>query len=196
MHHKAQRSIIDVASFILKDRREDGSMIFNRTEANELTPYLLQSGNDGSEDSRVLVGLGLDDLIINRVLPSKDGFEEDANGSRPPVFIDETEVPTTTEAGSGVDVSAWKGHSLNEWLSERVAPTSAFGWQSDLSGLADGKELLNDVRSLGSQMCRRRELACTLFYKDQNGLTVLFASIDDIDSDPDLTTYFSTRMLI
>ncbi|KIR32479.1 hypothetical protein I352_05307 [Cryptococcus deuterogattii MMRL2647] len=163
----------NISSFIQRRyRREDGSMIFNRTEANELAPYLLQSENDGSEDSRALVGLGLDDLIINRVLPSKDGFEDDANGSRPPVFIDETEVPTTTEAGSGVDVSAWTGHSLNEWLSERVAPTSAFGWQSDLSSLADGKELLNDVRSLGSQMCRRH----------------------DIDSDPDLTTYFSTRM--
>lgn len=194
MDHEVQRSIIDVASFTLKDRREDGSRIFNRTEANELAPYLLQSENDGSEDSRALVGLGLDDLIINRVLPSKDEFEEDANGSRPPVFIDETEVPTTTEAGSGVEVSAWTGHSLNEWLSKRVAPTSAFGWQSDLSSLADGKELLNDVRSLGSQMCRRRELTCTLFYKDQIGLTVLFGSIDDIDSDPDLTTYFSTRM--
>ncbi|KAE8537982.1 hypothetical protein D1P53_006049 [Cryptococcus gattii VGV] len=163
----------NMSSFIQRRyRREDGSRIFNRTEANELAPYLLQSENDGSEDSRALVGLGLDDLIINRVLPSKDEFEEDANGSRPPVFIDETEVPTTTEAGSGVDVSAWTGHSLNEWLSERVAPTSAFGWQSDLSSLADGKELLNDARSLGSQMCRRH----------------------DIDSDPDLTTYFSTRM--
>nr|KIR84638.1 hypothetical protein I308_05226 [Cryptococcus tetragattii IND107] len=163
----------NMSSFIQRRyRREDGSRIFNRTEANELAPYLLQSENDGSEDSRALVGLGLDDLIINRVLPSKDEFEEDANGSRPPVFIDETEVPTTTEAGSGVEVSAWTGHSLNEWLSKRVAPTSAFGWQSDLSSLADGKELLNDVRSLGSQMCRRH----------------------DIDSDPDLTTYFSTRM--
>ncbi|KIR53140.1 hypothetical protein I315_04176 [Cryptococcus gattii Ru294] len=163
----------NMSSFIQRRyRREDGSMIFNRTEANELTPYLLQSENDGSEDSRAIVGLGFDDLIINRVLPSKDEFEEDANGSRPPVFIDETEVPTTTEAGSGVDVSAWTGHSLNEWLNERVAPTSAFGWQTDLSSLADGKELLNDVRSLGSQMCRRH----------------------GIDSNPDLTTYFSTRM--
>ncbi|KIR77005.1 hypothetical protein I306_05942 [Cryptococcus gattii EJB2] len=163
----------NMSSFIQRRyRREDGSMIFNRTEANELTPYLLQSENDGSEDSRAIVGLGFDDLIINRVLPSKDEFEEDANGSRPPVFIDETEVPTTTEAGSGVDVSAWTGHSLNEWLNERVAPTSAFGWQTDLSSLAEGKELLNDVRSLGSQMCRRH----------------------GIDSNPDLTTYFSTRM--
>lgn len=142
-------------------------MIFSRKEANELAPYLLQSGNDGSEDSRALIGFGLDDLIVNRVLPSKNESERDTSRPNTVVFIDDTEVPTATEAGSGVDVSAWTGHSLNEWLSERVAPTDTFGSQSDMSSLADGKELLSDVRSLGSQMCRRREFTCTLAYQDQ-----------------------------
>ncbi|OXB39084.1 hypothetical protein J007_01180 [Cryptococcus neoformans] len=163
----------NMSSFIQRRyRQDDGSMIFSRKEANELAPYLLQSGNDGSEDSRALIGFGLDDLIVNRVLPSKNESEGDTSRPNTVVFIDDTEVPTTTEAGSGVDVSAWTGHSLNEWLSERVAPTDTFGSQSDMSSLADGKEMLSDVRSLGSQMCRRH----------------------GIDSDPDLTTYFSTRI--
>ncbi|AAW41709.2 hypothetical protein CNB02780 [Cryptococcus deneoformans JEC21] len=162
----------NISSFIQRRyRQDDGSLIFSRTEANELAPYLLQSGNDGTEESRALIGFGLDDLIINSVLPSKYESEGDTSRSRT-VLVDDTEVPTTTEAGSGVDVSAWKGHSLNEWLSERVASTDTFGLQSDISSLSDGKELLNDVRSLGSQMCRRH----------------------GIDSDPDLTTYFSTRI--
>ncbi|TYJ57212.1 hypothetical protein B9479_002127 [Cryptococcus floricola] len=159
----------NVASFIQdRYRRTDGSRVLDRDDANQLAPFILQDKrNDGTKEGRDFVALGLDDMVINDVLPTKEEF----SSSQEQVQVHAFDIPTNEEAASRIDVSDWEGHSLDEWLTERVKHEHSSDWRAtDGYVLSAGEEMLADVRSLGDQMSRRHDL------------------------DPDLTTYFSTRI--
>ncbi|WVQ71659.1 hypothetical protein IAR50_001199 [Cryptococcus sp. DSM 104548] len=159
----------NVASFIQdRYRRTDGSRVLDRDDANQLAPFILQdSRNDGSREGSDFVALGLDDMVINDVLPTKEEF----SSSQEQIQVHAFDVPTNEEAASRIDVSDWEGNALNDWLTERVKHEHSGDWRAtDGFVLTAGQEMLADVRSLGDQMSRRHDL------------------------DPDLTTYFSTRI--
>ncbi|ODO03328.1 hypothetical protein L198_02173 [Cryptococcus wingfieldii CBS 7118] len=159
----------NVASFIQdRYRRTDGSRVLDRDDANQLAPFILQDKrNDGTKEGRDFVALGLDDMVINDVLPTKEEF----SSSQEQVQVHAFDIPTNEEAASRIDVSDWEGNSLDEWLTERVKHEHSGDWRAtDGYVLSAGEEMLADVRSLGDQMSRRHDL------------------------DPDLTTYFSTRI--